>query len=66
MTSLHTLLSQPLKGKHSQNTKYVWSSRYLQTEHFGASLIKLHQEMGMLLGFLSFVIVNMGAAILNI
>ena len=35
------------------------------TEHFGASFIKLHQVMRKLLEFLAFVIVNMGAAILN-
>ena len=43
-----------------------WYSRYLQTEHFGESFIKLNQEMRKLLEFLAFVIVNMGAAILNI
>ena len=45
---------------------YVWCSRYLQTEHFGASFIKIHQEIRKLLEYLAFVIVNMGAAILNI
>ena len=54
------------KGKHSQNIKYTWCSRYLQTEHFGASFIKLHQEMRKSLEILAFVIVNMGATILNI
>ena len=49
-----------------QCRKYVWCSRYLQTEHFGASFIKLHQEMRKLLEFLAFAIVNMGAIILNI
>ena len=55
----------PLR-KRSQNIKYVWCSKYLQTEHFGASFIKLHQEMRKLLEFLAFVIVNIGAAFLNI
>ena len=55
-----------VKGKHSQNIKYVICSRYLQTEHFGASFIKIHQEMRMLLEFLAFVIVDMGATVLNI
>ena len=54
------------KGKRSQNIKYVWCSRYLQTEHFGPSFIQLHQKMRKLLEFLAFVIVNMGAAILNV
>ena len=53
------------KGKHSQNVKYVWCSRYLQTEHFGASFIKIHQEIRKLLEFIAFVIVNMGTTILN-
>ena len=35
-------------------------------KHFGASFIKLHQEMRKLLEFLAFVIVDMGATILNI
>ena len=55
-----------LKGKHWQNTKYAWCSRYLQTENFGSNFIKLHQELRKLLEFLAFLIVNMGAAILNI
>ena len=33
---------------------------------FSASFIKIHQEMRKLLEFLAFVIVDMGAAILNI
>ena len=55
-----------IKEKHSQNKKYVWCSRYLQTELFGASFIKIHKEMRKLSEFLAFVIVNMGTAILNI
>ena len=41
-------------------------SRYLQTEHFSASFIKLHEEMRKLLEFLAFVIINMGATIWKI
>ena len=39
---------------------------YLQTEHFGASFIKFHQEIRKLLEFLAFVIDDKSAAILNI
>ena len=35
-------------------------------KHFGASFMKLHQGKTKLLEFLAFVIVNMGAPILNI
>ena len=61
-----TVLISHIKGKHSQNLKYVCCSRCLQTEHFDARFIKIRQEMRKLLEFLAFVIVNMSAAILNI